>query len=76
MKKQAKKPVSIVEIRRLTGLNQTAFWGMVGCTQSGGSRYEMGRPMPKPIAMLVDLIHIHNDVEAAAKLAELRQRPE
>ena len=31
------------EIRRKSGRNQSAFWGPLGVTQSGGSRYETGR---------------------------------
>lgn len=41
------------EIRKSTGKNQSAFWGQYGVTQSGGSRYESGRPMPKPLQMLM-----------------------
>ena len=37
------------EIRRRLGLNQEQFWTQIGVTQSGGSRYESGREMPKPV---------------------------
>lgn len=33
--------------------NQTQFWTRFGVTQSGGSRYESGRGLPIPVAMLV-----------------------
>ncbi len=46
------------EIRRKLNLNQYDFWSMVGITQSGGSRYENGRSMPKPVRELVRLVHI------------------
>lgn len=46
------------EIRRRLGLNQQQFWGMVGVTQSGGSRYESGRAMPKPVQALLRLVHV------------------
>jgi DNA-binding transcriptional regulator YiaG len=46
------------EIRRRLGLNQQQFWGMIGVTQSGGSRYESGRSMPKPVMQLLRLVHI------------------
>ncbi|TDI80362.1 MAG: transcriptional regulator [Betaproteobacteria bacterium] len=46
------------EIRRKLSLNQYDFWSMVGITQSGGSRYENGRSMPKPVRELVRLVHI------------------
>ena len=45
-------------LRHRLGLNQQEFWSMVGVTQSGGSRYESGRNMPKPVRELVRLVHI------------------
>ncbi|EMS5355426.1 helix-turn-helix transcriptional regulator [Neisseria gonorrhoeae] len=64
-------------IRKKTGMNQIDFWGKVGVTQSGGSRYETGRKMPKPVRELLRLIHIEcldlakvnkKDMEIAALL--------
>lgn len=46
------------EIRRKLGLNQQEFWSRVGVTQSGGSRYESGRNMPKPVRELLRLVHV------------------
>lgn len=46
------------EIRRSLGLNQQEFWARVGVTQSGGSRYESGRIMPKPVKELLRLVHV------------------
>jgi len=46
------------EIRRRLGLNQQEFWTRIGVTQSGGSRYESGRNMPKPVRELLRLVHI------------------
>lgn len=46
------------EIRRKLGLNQQQFWSKVGVTQSGGSRYESGRNMPKPVQQLLRLVHV------------------
>ena len=45
-------------LRQRLGLNQQEFWAAVGVTQSGGSRYESGRDMPKPVCELVRLVHI------------------
>lgn len=45
-------------IRQRLGLNQQEFWSKVGVTQSGGSRYENGRTMPKPVRELVRLVHV------------------
>jgi transcriptional regulator with XRE-family HTH domain len=46
------------EIRRKLGLNQQDFWTKIGVTQSGGSRYESGRSMPKPVKELLRLVHV------------------
>jgi transcriptional regulator with XRE-family HTH domain len=46
------------EIRLRRGLNQERFWSLVGVTQSGGSRYESGRAMPKPVRELLRLVHV------------------
>ena len=46
------------EIRRGLGMNQQDFWTRIGVTQSGGSRYESGRAMPKPVRELLRLVHI------------------
>src|SRR5258708_24163252 len=45
------------EIRRRLGLNQEEFWTRIGVTQSGGSCYESGRTMPKPVRQLLRLVH-------------------
>src|SRR5512134_452986 len=46
------------DIRRKLGLNQQEFWTKIGVTQSGGSRYESGREMPKPVQELLRLVHV------------------
>lgn len=46
------------EIRRKLGLNQQQFWSKLGVTQSGGSRYESGRNMPRPVHQLLRLVHV------------------
>jgi len=48
------------EIRHDLGLNQQRFWSAIGVTQSGGSRYESGRSMPRPVAELLRLVHVEN----------------
>jgi DNA-binding transcriptional regulator YiaG len=53
------------EIRRKLGINQQQFWSTLGVTQSGGSRYESGRNMPKPVRELLRLVHVEQiDVKA------------
>ena len=46
------------EIRKKAGLTQSEFWEAVGCTQSGGSRYEAGRRLPKPVRELIRIVYI------------------
>lgn len=41
------------EKRLKSGMNQSAFWTRYGISQSGGSRYETGRNIPTPAAMLI-----------------------
>ena len=49
---------NVRDIRKKLGLNQQEFWSSLGVTQSGGSRYESGRTMPKPVRELLRLVHI------------------
>lgn len=53
-----KKIPDLRKLRQNLGLNQQEFWAEVGVTQSGGSRYETGRDMPKPVRELVRLVHV------------------
>ena len=46
-------------LRQRLGLNQQQFWSAVGVTQSGGSRYESGRSMPKPVRELLRIMHVN-----------------
>jgi hypothetical protein len=46
------------EIRRALCLSQTAFWARLGITQSGGSRYEHGRKIPKAVRELLEIVYI------------------
>lgn len=55
------------DIRRRLRMNQQDFWSRIGVTQSGGSRYESGRTMPKPVRELLRLVHIEGIELAKAK---------
>ena len=46
------------QIRNRLSMNQQEFWARIGVTQSGGSRYESGREMPKPVRELLRLVHV------------------
>ncbi len=57
--------------------NQQTFWGKYGVTQSGGSRYESGREMDKPLRALMAL-HISGAIDdatldSAMKVASSKQ---
>ena len=59
MTKQAKlKKVEPRKLRESLGLNQSDFWARVEVTQSGGSRYESGRAMPRPVRRLLGLVYL------------------
>jgi hypothetical protein len=57
--------INVGDLRRKLGLNQYQFWSPIGVTQSGGSRYENARNMPKPVRELVRLAYIEQiDIKA------------
>lgn len=55
---KAPEKIDAREIRKKLGLNQQQFWSKIGVTQSGGSRYESGRNMPKTVRELLRLVHV------------------
>ncbi|WP_157314634.1 DNA-binding transcriptional regulator [Chitinibacter sp. GC72] len=59
-------------IRKKLGLNQQEFWSQIGVTQSGGSRYESGRNMPKPVQELLRVVHVEGIDLATLKREEIR----
>ena len=54
-KKLKPLPTDLKAFRTKAGLNQSEFWHHYGTTQSGGSRYESGRGMPKSLQLLMRL---------------------
>lgn len=72
--KKRAKPFAIdpVAARKKLGINQTQFWSRVGVTQSGGSRYESGRKIPKPIQHLL-VIAYGTSKQAQAAIDQLRE---
>ena len=70
------KPFSTIadprDIRKRLGLNQSDFWARIGVTQSGGSRYESGRALPKPVRELVRLVYLRGVPLEIANGADLR----
>ena len=59
------------ELRRKMDISQSEFWSRIGVTQSGGSRYETTRKVPKPTQTVIDLAYGPAKV-ALEKLAALR----
>ncbi|WP_415258478.1 helix-turn-helix domain-containing protein [Thauera phenylacetica] len=57
--------------RQKRGLNQMEFWSRVGVTQSGGSRYESGRSIPRPVQVLLHMTY-GTDKQAESMLSWLR----
>lgn len=50
--------VAAKHLREQANLTQKAFWNSLGLTQSGGSRYEQGQALPKPIRILLFAIYV------------------
>jgi hypothetical protein len=48
---------SVRALRKKLEKNQSDFWKPLGVTQSGGSRYESGRGIPKPIQLLLEVVY-------------------
>ena len=63
-----KSPADIKVLRKTLKLQQTAFWGRIGVTQSGGSRYEAGRDIPEPTLILLNIVY--GSKEQSEKLVE------
>jgi len=62
------------DVKALRGklrLNQTQFWSKINVTQSGGSRYESGRAIPRTVQLLLHLAY-GTDKQAADLLTVLR----
>ena len=57
------------EMREKLRMNQTEFWGAVFITQSGASRYELGRAIPKPAQILIALKYGKGKMKAQAAKA-------
>ena len=60
------------DIRKKLSLNQSDFWSKIGITQSGGSRYESGRSMSKPVRELLRLVYLEHVPLATANGTDLR----
>lgn len=50
--------IAAKHLRIQSGKNQRDFWTGLGITQSGGSRYEGGATIPKPLRTLIFLQYV------------------
>lgn len=64
-------PAEIQDFRRKQDMNQSEFWSRVGVTQSGGSRYESGRKIPRRVQLLLTLVY-GTDVQSEKLTIALR----
>jgi transcriptional regulator with XRE-family HTH domain len=58
-------------LRSKLGMNQSEFWSRISVTQSGGSHYESGRSLSRPVRLLL-LLAYAPEKQAMAMLKELR----
>lgn len=63
----------VLELRAKLRLNQSQFWAPLGVTQSGGSRYESGRTIPRPVQKLLAIAY-GTEKQAEAMIDSLRKR--
>lgn len=61
--------------RKKLALNQSEFWSRVAIGQSGGSRYESGRKLPRPVQLLLHLAYA-SEAQAGIVLGHLRKQPD
>lgn len=59
-------------MRAKLGINQFEFWSKLGVTQSGGSRYESGRNIPRPVQRMIQIAY-GTEKQSADLVAELRE---
>ena len=50
-------PIEIKLFRQKHSMSQAEFWARIGVTQSGGSRYESGRTIPRPVQLLLHVVY-------------------
>jgi transcriptional regulator with XRE-family HTH domain len=69
MTKGKKRLSGVLQLRKQLGLNQSEFWGRLGISQSGGSRYEKeNRSVPAPVRILLDVAYGKHPEKALKRL--------
>lgn len=61
-------------LRKQLGMSQSEFWTRISITQSGGSRYEAGREMPKSVQYLLQIAF--GSEKQFGELVDWLQRPD
>jgi len=59
------------KLRQRLKLNQLDFWSRLGITQSGGSRFECGRRISKPVQSLL-IVAYGTDKKSLNEIKRLR----
>jgi DNA-binding transcriptional regulator YiaG len=59
------------ELRQSLAVNQFQFWKRLGISQSGGSRYECGRQIPRTVQLLMQLAYGKNPEQALKRIRYL-----
>ena len=65
----------IVARRVKLGLTQTGFWSRVHVSQSTASRYEVGREIPEPVKVLLQIAY-GSEKQVEAIVSSLRREHE
>ena len=72
-RKKKAKISDLASERKAVGFNQRDYWERYGVTQSGGSRYESGCSIPRPLEIL---LRLHKAGNISDKdLAAARDKP-
>lgn len=66
------KHMDVLQLRRMHGMNQADFWSQVGVKQSGGSRHENGRHIPKSVLALIQLRYVEQIDIGKIKAADIQ----
>jgi len=61
------KTVNPAAIRSRLGLNQSEFWNRIHVTQSGGSRFENGRPLSRAVRAMLGYVYLGEDIKRHPK---------
>lgn len=61
-------------LRASLGVSQKQFWKRLGISQSGGSRYECGRALPRTVYLLMQLAYSSNPEQSLKRIRYSRRK--